>query len=240
MPRYGQHAPRGLSILSGFRAWGALIALAISGTVVIGCGGGTETPAGDSSPAGNDSGQPQIADIPEIEIPAAWAYGDAEDLRTLTASADVVFRGKVVALKDQHPAIPQPTGAGATGPAPRWADFPISQFEVRVEKVVKGAVNPGTSVTFEQTGGVQTRPDGTQVRLILEQDELLQVGEKYLFFAKVREDGVLEAAPFARMKVGGDGRLSAGKGWDQLKALEQLSRMNVDSAEREISAAAAP
>jgi hypothetical protein len=225
--------------LSGFKAWGALIALVISGSLVIACGGGgAETPGGNSAPGDNESRPSQAGDIPEIEMPAAWAYGDAEDLATLTASADVIFRGKVVALKDQHPALPQTSGAGAGAPTPRWANLPISQFDVRVEKVVSGGLNPGTTVTFEQVGGVQTRPDGTQVRLILEQDELLEVGEKYLFFAKVREDGVLEVAPFARMKVSNDGRLSAGKGWGQLKALEQLSRMNVDSAEREISAAA--
>ena len=91
---------------------------------------------------------------------------------------------------------------------------------------------------FLAASALYTRPDGTQVRLVLEKDELVEPGDQYLFFAKIREDGVLEAAPFARMKVSGDGRLSAGKGWAHLNALEQLSRMSVENAEGEISAAA--
>jgi len=225
-------------ILSAFRAKGAVLALVIAASVVAACGGGAATPGSSGGKATSDGVPPQAGELPEIEIHAAWAWGDAEDLATLAASADTVFRGKVVAFKGQHPALSPSENTQAGGPVPRWADFPISQFEVRVEKVVTGPLQPGSTVTFEQAGGVQTRPDGTAVKLVLEQDELVEPGEKYLFFAKIREDGVLEAAPFARMKVSDDAQLSAGKGWGNLKALQQLSRLDVDRAEREISAAA--
>ncbi|TMG05298.1 MAG: hypothetical protein E6I09_05025 [Chloroflexi bacterium] len=220
-----------------YKTWGGLVALFIAGLLVASCGRGAGKIDEGTADTTEHIGSQQTADIPEIEIPAAWAYGDAQDLATLTASADAVFRGRVVALKGQHAAIPQ-SGAQTGAPAPRWADFPVSQFELHVEKVVFGPLSPGSTTTFEQVGGVQNRPDGTQVRLVLEKDELVEPGDQYLFFAKIREDGVLEAAPFARMKVSGDGRLSAGKGWAHLNALEQLSRMSVENAEGEISAAA--
>ncbi len=206
--------------------------------LVSACGGGGEREATTTDGAQADTVAAQGEELPVVEVHALWAWGDAENLGTLTASADVVFRGRVIALKGQSPAIPQAGGAEAGGPGPRWADFPVSQFEVHVEKVISGTLNPGSTVIFEQAGGVQTRPDGSQVRLVLERDELVAVGEKYLFFAKIREDGVLEAAPFARMKVSADGRLSAGAGWQQLGALQHLSRLRLEDAERDISAAA--
>jgi hypothetical protein len=220
--------------LERIKAWAFLLSIAVLGSIVVACGGGADD---TTSTADNDTRQ-AVAEVPQIEVPALWAWGDAQDLRTLTASADAVFRGKVVALRGQHTALPQTGGGAASGPTPRWASFPVSQFELQVESVMSGGLAAGTTILFEQMGGVESRPDGTQVKILLEKDELLAVGQTYLFFARIREDGVAEAAPFSRLKVSPDGNMSAGSGWGQLKALEQLSRMDLQTAEREIGAAA--
>jgi len=218
------------------RAWGALTALITAGTLVVACGGAAESPGSGSQEASNDSGQPQTGEITEIEVPALWALGDARDVQTLTDTAEVVFRGKVVALKGQRPSLSQPSGGAPESPAPRWADLPVSQFEVLVESVVLGTLPTGT-VILEQIGGVETRPDGARVRFKLERDEPVEVGQRYLFFASLQDDGSVVAPPFGRMKVRPDGSLVAEAGWEHLGAMTALSRRNLEDAEREISAA---
>lgn len=212
------------------------LALVAGSFLLFACGGGDE---GEKSYDGNREGDEvavQEENLPTISVPALWAWGDAGDLATLIRSADVVFSGKVVALKGQRPAISG--GAGAGSMSPRWGQFPISQFEVGVEGVITGDLTSGSTITFEQAGGVQTRPDGTSVRVALENDEPMRVGESYLFFASLQEDGSMGAPPFGRMQVGADGRLSASADWSHLGALQQLDRMHVDDAEREIRAVA--
>jgi hypothetical protein len=210
-----------------------LLILAIAGlsVFVLACGGGGQTP-GAAEPAGHHAPVPG-EDLPIVVLPARWAWGDAEHLGTLISSADVVFRGTVVALRSQ-----KPVGGEAAAGGPRWADFPVSQFEVGVESVISGNLTPGTSVILEQLGGVETRPDGTRVRLMLKGDQPIQAGQKYLFFGSFQGDQTIETPPFGRMRVGENGSLAAEAGWEDLGALAQLSRLQLGDAEREISAAA--
>lgn len=222
------------------QALGRILFLAlVAGSVLLfACGGGDE---GEKSYDGNreaDEVAVQEENLPTIAIPALWAWGDAEDLGTLIHSADVVFRGTVVALKSQRPALSLPAGAEPGTTAPRWADMPVSQFEVRLESVVSGNLTTGTAVTLEQLGGVETRPDVRQVRIMLEGDEPIEVGQTYLFFGSFQEDGSMVAPPFGRMKVRADGRLVAEPGWGHLGALTELSRRNLGDAERLISVTA--
>ena len=217
-------------------SWPLVLAFAGLSLFVFACGSG-----GDVSQRGGHGGETtaiQGEELPTIELPSLWDWGIAERLGTLTGSADVVFKGNVVALKGQRAALSRAGGVELGAPAPRWADFPISQFEVRVESVASGNLTPGGAVTFEQAGGVQTRHDGTRVRLMLEGDHPIQVGATYLFFGSVQEDGSIEAPPFGRMEVQADGSLAAEASWAHLGALAQLSRMRVGDAEREVSAAA--
>jgi len=215
--------------------WLLLGAVAGVSLFVFACGGGGANAPGNGASSG-DTTSAQGDELPTIELPSLWDSSSAASLETLIGSADVVFRGNVVALKGQRAALAQP--ADPSAPAPRWADLPVSQFEVRVESAVSGSLTAGTLMTFEQAGGVQTRADGSRVRIMLEGDQAVQVGATYLFFGSVREDGIIEAPPFGRMQVRADGSLAAEARWADVGALKQLSSMSVGDAEREISAAA--
>ena len=218
------------------RASPAFIPLVTALLLLAACGGGGGSDDQGSVP-GSHHHTTQREELPTVALPARWAWGNAESLGTLISSADVVFSGTVIALKGQRPALSPSVGLETQGEAPRWADFPVSQFELRVENVVSGNLTPGTAV-IEQMGGVETRPDGTQVRLMLRGDEPLQVGGKYLFFGSFQKDGSIVAPPFGRMNVRPDGSLAAEAGWEHLRALAQLSRGNLGDAERQISVTA--
>jgi hypothetical protein len=216
--------------------WLLILAVAGLSLLVFACGDG----AADGTPQGeapDDHHATQVGGLPTIALPSFWDWGSADRLETLIGSADVVFRGNVVALKNQRPVLSQPGGAESGAAAPRWGDMPVSQFEVRVDSVVAGILTPGTAVSLEQLGGVETRADGTQVRIMLSRDEPVEVGLTYLFFGSFQKDGSIVAPPFGRMKVHADGSLAAEDAWAHLGALAQLSRMHLGDAEREISAA---
>lgn len=218
------------------RLCGSLMLAALTG-VLVACGG--SDPENGTSDNTRPAGHYVAADgLPTVPMPALWAWGDAENLRTLTGSADVVFTGTVVALKGQRTVSSQSVGPEPGVPTPHFASLPVSEFEVLVESATSGNVTQGTVVTFEQLGGVETRPDGTQVRTILEGDAPIEVGATYLFFGTFQADGSIVAPPFSRMKVRPDGTLVAEAGWGHLSALAGLSRGNLGDAERQISAAA--
>jgi hypothetical protein len=212
------------------------LALALFTGVLVGCAGsGTQDEQRTTAhPAGH-----YVADgLPTVAMPAFWAWGEAENLGTLTRSADVVFRGTVVALRGQRP-VSSSVGTEPGVSTPHFASLPVSGFEVRVESALSGNLAPGTDVTFEQLGGLETQSDGTQVRIMLKGDAPIEVGATYLFFGTFQADGSIVAPPFGRMKVGPEGSLDAEAGWGHLGALAELSRGNLGDAERQISAAAA-
>jgi hypothetical protein len=219
-----------------YLVWPVVLAIAAFGALVSACGGGADAPAGGATSSSMAAQQREA--LPTIEVQSLWAWGDAARLETLTSSADVVFRGSVVALKGQRLVLSTP-GSGEPGAAaPRWADMPVSQFQVRVESISSGNLPPDATVTLEQLGGVQTQPDGTQVRIMLEGDEPIEVGLTYLFFASFQEDGSMVVPPFGRMKVRADSTLAAEQAWAHLGALQQLSDLHLGDAERRISAVA--
>jgi hypothetical protein len=170
-------------------------------------------------------------------MPARWAWGDAARLDTLTKSADVVFSGTVVRV-EQRTVGTASGGGDASGQAPRFLDLPLSEFELHVESVVSGNLTAGSAIVLQQLGGVETRPDGTQVRIMLNGDDPLRVGEKYLLFASFQKDGSMTAPPFGRMKVRADGSLVAEEGWGHLGALKELSLKDLAGAEQRIAVAA--
>ncbi len=222
--------------LSGIKAWAVLLSVAVFGSFVVACGGGAAD-SNSASKAATSSAAPSASDVvPEIEVPALWAWGDAQDLRTLTVTADAVFKGTVVSLKGERPQAPNAAGDAPGAPAPRWADLPVSQFEVRIESVVSGSLLTDTAV-YEQIGGLETTPDGTRVRIMLERDEPVHVGQTYLFFGSFQDDGSVVAPPFGRMKVRPDGSLATEAGWEHIGVPADLSRRTLGDAEREISAA---
>jgi hypothetical protein len=93
-------------------------------------------------------------------------------------------------------------------------------------------------VAIEQLGGVTTGPDGSQARIILEGDELLEAGRTYLFFASIGPDGTITSAPFARFAVGSNGSLAALPDWAHLGIAARLAGMSVEGAAAEVQNAA--
>ncbi len=223
---------KGLSEYRGRGAFGVVAGWLL--ILLAACGGGSDGPE-DGARADGTTAAPG-EELPTVAMPARWASADAERLDTLIGSSDVVFSGTVVALKGQRPVGASQPGGEEPGAAsaPRFADLPVSQFEVRVESLISGELTPGAAVTLEQLGGVEIGPDGTQVRIQLEGDALLQVGQKYLFFGSFQENGSIVVAPFGRMKVQPNGSLVAEPGWGHLGALAELSRGNLGDAERQI------
>ena len=157
---------------------------------------------------------------------------------------DAVFVGDVTALRGQRQERLAPTGSESPdGNAPekpatrRPVDFPISVYEVMVRRSLAEAPAEGLNVVLEQPGGLITREDGSQARVILEGDEMLEVGRTYLFFASMNADGVVSSAPFARFVVSHDGSLAPLKSWAELPATQRLASLGVEEAAIEVRAA---
>ena len=208
--------------------------------VVAGCGSGAD------SVRNAESGRNSLVaeELPVAEIPTRWATANARDLNALIASSGTVFVGEVTGLREQRTAeLGDPSGAGgsASGTNPgkegagrRQASIPISVFEVTVVRSLAGGLAEGETAALEQLGGVITRADGTRARVMLEGDEPLTIGARYLIFATVRADGVLTSAPFGRFKVSDGGSVAPLDGWSGLPVARQLDGVSVDEAAREV------
>jgi hypothetical protein len=208
----------------------ALLAACLT-AVLAACG---SVPDAERSPAG---------DVPVIRMPARWASANARDVQTLVSSTDAVFVGQVTALsgqRDEHIRPTQDAGEGdpdkpATG---RPAGFPISIYDVLVQNSIHGSLAEGSVVVLEQPGGLSTGSDGSRAIVVLEEDELLEVGGTYLFFANVDADGVVTTAPFARFVVGGDGSITPLDEWRHLATAQRLESLGLEGAVQEVKSAA--
>jgi hypothetical protein len=202
----------------------ALTAVAVL-AVAVACGSGEE-----QARNGDSGSNSAVSDLPVVDVPARWASGNARDLPTLIASTGTVFVGEVVALSGQRTQTVGRGAATAEGPS---ADFPISEYQVTVRRSLAGGLAEGTSVTLEQPGGVTTGADGSQARIMLEDDEPLEVGQTYLIFGSLGEDGVLTTAPYGRFVVE-NGSISPLDGWAQLPVAEQLAGRSVEDAAAQV------
>jgi|FLYL01.1.fsa_nt_gi hypothetical protein len=209
--------------------------------VVAGCwAGGGSTRSDPADQAAHLPGPEEH--IESIYVPARWASAVASDIKTLGASSDAVFVGRVVRLKEQRDEqlvsdVSEGSAAPVEGkPVREPAVFPVSVYEVRVEQTIAGGQQPGAVVFIDQAGGVTERADGSFVRLGLEGDEPLAVGERYLFFARERDNGNLSVAPFARLLVTGHG-LEPLASWSNLGAMQALSGRSIAEAASLIQAA---
>ena len=131
-----------------------------------------------------------------------------------------------------RPSAPKPAGDGAE----RHASFPISVFQVKVVRSIVGDLTVGQSVALEQPGGLITRTDGSRARIVLEGDEPIQVGTRYLMFTYVRADGTLASSPFGRFIVGNDGSIAPLGKWASLPVARQLDGASVEEAAGEVQA----
>ena len=204
----------------------ALLAVACVVALTVACG------SGDDSVRDDASGSEPVAaeDLPLVEIPTRWASANARDMQTLIASTGTVFIGEVTGVSQRITEV----GAAPSGGPGRPAAVPISQFQVTVVQSLRGAPVAGESVVVEQPGGVTTRVDGSQARIVLEGDEPIQVGRTYLFFASARADGILTTAPFGRFVVGADGSLESPGAFSASGVARQLSGLSLEEAAAEV------
>jgi len=226
-------------LISPLRYYTLLACLCLS-LLLAGCGSGA------GSVRNQEPGRNALVpnDTPIVEVPARWASANARDVQTLVQTTDAVFVGEVTALtgqREERLGIIESESTGSNPPRKpatrRPVDFPISVYEVLIQRSLAGAPAEGSDVVLEQPGGLITRADGSQARVILEGDEMLEAGRTYLFFASVKDDGVVTSAPFARFVVSDDGSLAPLKSWADLPAAQRLASLSVDEASIEVQAA---
>src|SRR5439155_20686548 len=87
---------KGALILRRYKTWGGLVALFIAGLLVASCGRGAGKMDEGTADTTEHIACQQTAGTPEIELPASWAYGGAQDPATLTAPSAGVLRCRAV------------------------------------------------------------------------------------------------------------------------------------------------
>jgi hypothetical protein len=193
-------------------ALGALVLLALAG-----CG---------SSGGGGDGVERDADGLPVARVSARYATALAAGADTLAAAMDVTFAGEVIGTAEQREVA---LGQGSEAP------LPVSVFLVRVD-ASSGAPAVGSTVRLEQLGGVteSAASDAGKVRVILDRDTPIAVGQSYVFVA--RQDGpeTYSAAPFARFPVE-DGLIVAPEGWAETGASRELSGATVAEAMEALS-----
>ena len=221
--------------MSGYFTRGAVVALACAALVFIACGGGdggdapTRATGGTTRPAGTADVSGAEGDVQTIEIAVRWASADAKDLRSLVQSSDEVFTARVERIAG--------TREESIAPGSGRSSIPVAIYELAVTKSFIGGRAVGSSITFEQVGGI-VEQDGVTVRLMLEGDPPVEVGTEYVFFASMKQNGTLSAPPYSRLEVTSEGALVALAEWANLGALQQLSRVSADGLDSEIETAA--
>jgi hypothetical protein len=113
--------------------------------------------------------------------------------------------------------------------------FPASVYRVTVEQTIFGVGQGEVLVT--QAGGIVENEAGERTRVILDQDEALEVGEQYMFFLAAREDGTYSSPPFGRFHVE-DGTLEAIGGWAATAGAAALDGLVASAAAMEVHSAA--
>ncbi|MEX0684332.1 MAG: hypothetical protein WD904_12575 [Dehalococcoidia bacterium] len=201
----------------------ALFGLALFGLAFAACGSSL-----DDKPL-EETGQDGV---PVVHIPARYAKTLGADLDTLVSTFDVAFVGVVTGEAEQRSELM----AGGRG------ELPVSVFTVLVEASADAAV-VGSTVEVEQLGGITTG-GGTRttqgqgpVRLLMEGDSPIEVGERYLFIVKEKAPGIYRASPMARFPIE-SGRLQPAAGWEDLGAAQEIAGLTVAQAMERVSRSA--
>jgi hypothetical protein len=185
-----------------------LACLALAALVLAGCATSADEQAHERDADG----------LPIEHIPVRYATALADDPETLADSMDAVFAGEVIGVLEQRSVS---AGEGDERP------LPLSVFVIRVDASA-GEPAVGSVVEFEQLGGVADTANGP-VHVVLEGDELLAVGQSYVFVARQDGPATFSASAFARFPVE-EGRLAAPKGWEETGAAQALAGLTVDEA----------
>lgn len=160
--------------------------------------------------------------LPVAYVAARYATGYAADLATLVTSTDASFVGEVVGTSGQRELEFQDTGHSV----------PITTYVVRVEES-DGDPAVGSTVEVEQMGGVVPGHDGN-VRVVLDLDSPMYVGDRYLFIAN-ENGGTYTASAFARFPIE-DGHVAAPAAWEETGASQELAGATVDQAMGKVAA----
>jgi hypothetical protein len=189
--------------------------------ILAACGGGS-----------SDSNDSPVSSQPEtIHIPTRWASANAADIRSLVGTSEVVFVGTVARLVDvrEETLIPATSGSPVDGKPGRGAStIPISVYEVSVDRQITGEAAVGSTVLYEQAGGLTER-NGVLTHVQLAGDEPVRPGITYLFFASHKANGALAAPPYGRVEVTSEG-IKPAERWAQLGALQRLAGLSVGDA----------
>lgn len=171
-------------------------------------------------------------------VEARWASASARDLRTLLASTDAAFVGRVIESLPQRLEPPpatsdsvQPSGDKPDSKGP--PGFPVSRFNVEIDTPVHGDLASGEVVVIEQLGGQMETSEGIR-QVLLEGDSSIGVGDVYLFFVRQKENGTYASPPFARFRVE-SGRVAAPVGWEGIGAGGILSGRSLPQALQEVT-----
>lgn len=172
------------------------------------------------------------SDVQYVE--GRWAV--SPDLASLSASTDATFIGRVVELLPQR-ISPPPTFSDSAAAAGKPANggpsgFPITRIAVEVVESWRGDARPGDIVVIEQPGGVIG-----ESTVVIDGDSPFEVGDEYLLFTSVSEDGSHASAPFARFAVE-DGSITALAGWENSGAARELSGETIGIAKAEVAGVA--
>ncbi|HUF53008.1 MAG TPA: hypothetical protein VMR52_04445 [Dehalococcoidia bacterium] len=187
----------------------AYVLLTIPGVVACGASGEPEPPAPETDTHG----------IPIIRVEGRYATSLTSDAETLVAAMGSYFVGQVV----EEGTTQRHLTAGAEGDR----KIPISTFHVRVERS-RGSAAEGSLIDVEQFGGVTTGAAGP-MRILLENDTPMAIGNRYLFIAKEERPGVYGASAFARFPLHGD-LVAAPPGWETTGVSGELTGMTLDEA----------
>jgi len=167
-------------------------------------------------------------EIPVVRVSAQWAAGPATDVALLLETYPTVLVGPV----DKR--IGQSDGDLTSGleQLNAFPELPVTFFDVTVEVALSNDISVGDSLTVQQAGGIVTLASGQNARLLLEQDEALVVGNKYMFFLTPSpiDENVLVTSPFARLSMSGDGRFEPLPGWENMAAMSTLAELNIQQA----------
>lgn len=211
-----------------------LLALTLGGAILSGCGGDAA-----SESLGND-------EIQVIEVGTRWASAKYPDATALIEASDAVFVGRVTRLVGQREEPmgrigPDPNQETLPGgkPTPRNTSskpFPMSLYEVSVDASLSG-LQEVASVIVEQAGGLTTNSDGTQVILVLEDDELLLPDHTYLFFAQRSESDQSDflTSPLTRLELQPDGKFKTVAPWQYLDSLREFSGLSIGQVSERIA-----
>lgn len=168
-------------------------------------------------------------DMPVSEIGAQWAAANAASVESLVATSDLVVVGTVSEQVEQKEVV---IGSGLGDGA---RTLPAMVFRVMVSRAVFGVAQDDVLVT--QVGGIVENDAGEKRRVILDQDETLEVGAEYMFFLVERSDGTYSSPPFGRFHVE-DGMLAAIGGWSSTAGTAALDGAAAAAAAEEVASAA--